>query len=281
MLKRIIFTLVLCNLVNIGFSQSNLNDYKYVIVPTKYDFLIGADQYQLNSLTKFLFNKYGFTAIMEDEPFPEDLANNRCLAMDAKVEKESGLLKTKLKVSLKDCNNSVLFTSQLGESREKEFAKAYNLSLRDAFKSFAGINYSYKPNESITSLTSKNETSDVSEVEKLKEEIKTLKEKKKIQVPEVTPTVAQAEQPQPKLIIKETPQVQTEASNILYAQAIANGFQLVDSSPKVVYKIKATGLSNVFFVEGKQAIIYKLEANWIIEFYENNSLKSKILNIKF
>jgi hypothetical protein len=106
MLKRIIFTLVLCNLVNIGFSQSNLNDYKYVIVPTKYDFLKGADQYQLNSLTKFLFNKYGFTAIMEDEPFPEDLANNRCLAMDAKVEKESGLLKTKLKVSLKDCNNS-------------------------------------------------------------------------------------------------------------------------------------------------------------------------------
>ena len=42
------------------YSQSNLNDYKYVIVPNKFDFLKENDQYQLNSLAAFLFEKYGF-----------------------------------------------------------------------------------------------------------------------------------------------------------------------------------------------------------------------------
>ncbi len=31
---------------------TNLNNYKYVLVPKKFDFLKEADQYQLNSLTK-------------------------------------------------------------------------------------------------------------------------------------------------------------------------------------------------------------------------------------
>ena len=45
------------------YSQSNLNDYKYIIVPNKFDFLKEKDQYQLNSLAAFLFNKYGFLAL--------------------------------------------------------------------------------------------------------------------------------------------------------------------------------------------------------------------------
>ncbi len=56
-----------------AFSQSNLNNYKYVIVPKKYDFLKEKDQYQLNSLTEFLFNKYGFQAFMEGANYPEDI----------------------------------------------------------------------------------------------------------------------------------------------------------------------------------------------------------------
>ena len=42
-----------------AFSQTNLNNYKYVIVPKKYDFLKEEDQFRLNGLTKFLFEKYG------------------------------------------------------------------------------------------------------------------------------------------------------------------------------------------------------------------------------
>ena len=41
-------------------AQSNLNQYKYVIVPKKYEFLKEANQYQMNALTKFLFENRVF-----------------------------------------------------------------------------------------------------------------------------------------------------------------------------------------------------------------------------
>ena len=38
-----------------GFSQQTVNDYSFIEVPELFEFLRGKDQYQLNSLTKFLF----------------------------------------------------------------------------------------------------------------------------------------------------------------------------------------------------------------------------------
>ena len=67
----------------------------------------------------------------------------------------------------------------------------------------------------------------------------------------------------------------------MYAQEIENGFQLVDSSPKVVYRIKSTGLSNTYIVEGKSAIVYKKGDDWVLEYYEGSVLKQDLLYIKF
>jgi len=274
--------------MNLSFAQGNLNDYKYVIVPVKYDFLKEADKYQLNSLTEFLFNKYGFTAIMENEDFPQDLSNNRCLALNSDVISDSGLFKTKLKVELKDCKNQVIFTSRVGESREKEYEKAYTLALRDAFETFESVDYTYQPNEDMVAVTSNANTTSQDEVEKLKQEIKDLKEESVVKAevvvatPEkVEPTPKIVEKPEVKQAVPPKPVVKAETSNLLYAQAIENGFQLVDSSPKVLYKIKSTGLQNVFLVEGKNAIIYKADDAWILEYYENNTLKREQLPIKF
>ncbi|HLT32790.1 MAG TPA: hypothetical protein VKZ98_03285, partial [Aquaticitalea sp.] len=125
-----------------SFSQSAVNDYKYIIVPAQYEFLKEKDQYQINSLTKFLFNKYGYTAYLQDEELPQDLRNNGCLGLTANVIKESNLFKTKLRIDLNDCSGRVIASSQVGESREKEYAKAYNLALRDAFTTFQHLEYS-------------------------------------------------------------------------------------------------------------------------------------------
>jgi len=143
MFKKIIFTFVLFNIMNLGFAQNSLNDYKYVIVPNKYDLFKEADKYQLNSLTKFLFEKHGFTAIMQDDNYPKDMQNNRCLALHSDLVTSSGMFKTKLQVVLKDCNDQVVYESIIGETREKDFAIAFNLALRDAFKSFEAVNYTY------------------------------------------------------------------------------------------------------------------------------------------
>lgn len=283
-MKKLILTLsIILGCLTLVKAQSSLNDYKYVIVLNKFDFLKSEDQFQLNSLTKFLFNKYGFTAIMNNENFPEDLLNNKCLALNSNVGKLNSFLKTKLNVVLKNCKNEVIFTSEVGSTREKEYEKAYHLALRDAFKSFETINYAYKPNVDIVALSSNTNTSEQQELEQLKEEIKVLKEEKEATVVAAVaiPVVTINNETKPEQIAKDKPETQLESSSLLYAQAIDNGYQLVDSSPKVLYKIRKTGLNNVFLVEGKQAIIYKLDEHWVMEYYEKENLKQEILNVKF
>lgn len=267
---------IACFIVTSVFSQSSLNEYKYVIVPKKFDFLKEQDQYQLNSLTQFLFNKYGFEALFEGDDYPQDLATNRCLALRSNVLKDSGMFKTKLKVELKDCNDKLVYTSDLGESREKEFNTAYNLALRDAFKSIESLNYKYEPNEKVMALTTpkaitKSEAS--KEIQELRQEIQNLKKEAEVEKMAAKDIKDKAEAVEESII--------EGGSNILYAQEIENGFQLVDSSPKVIYRIKKTNLNNVFLVENKGAVIYKNGEDWLVEYYVNNILKQDILNIKF
>ncbi len=134
-----------------GYSQKKINDYKYVIVPASYGFLNKTDEYQLNSLSKFLFNKYGFKTFMRGEDFPEELKKNGCLGLTANVKKNSGLFMTKLSITLKDCNGSILFSSSEGTSREKEYKRAYHEALRKAFKGVEKLNYRYNGSKDNTS----------------------------------------------------------------------------------------------------------------------------------
>ena len=280
---------IACFVITSVFSQESLNDYKYVIVADKFDFLNEKDQYQLNSLTQFLFNKYGFETIMEGTTYPEDLIRNRCLALKSNVLKESGLFKSKLKVELKDCNDKIVYTSKVGESREKEYKTAYNFALRDAFKSFEVLNYKFKPRDNLTILatpetTAKSEVTQ--EIEQLKQEIQNLKKENQVEVVKVEkPTVVTpVVKPEP-IAAKAEKAFENDViegfSDILYAQEIENGFQLVDSSPKVVYRIKKTGQANLFLVDGENAIIYKKGDTWIYELNTDEGIKQKELNIKF
>lgn len=290
--------LIVCLVTTSVFAQTNLNNYKYVIVPDKFDFLNEKDQFSLNSLTEFLFEKYGFEAYIEGEKFPDDLVKNRCLALKSNLLKDSGVFKTKLTVELKNCDNQVIFTSQIGESREKQYDKAYNEATRNAFKSFAVLNYKYVP--SPTSNTPQevvaNDNQVAKEIQQLKEEIETLKKEKEEVVENIetpVPMIEKAEKkqaPEAKtsnnaVSVKEIKTVtaiqKAEVSGILYAQAIENGFQLVDSTPKVLYKFRKSGIVDVFLVENNSAIIYKKGDSWILEYYENNVLKQDVLNIKF
>ena len=122
-----------------AFSQNtNLSDYSYVIVPEQFDFLKGKDQYQMNSMTKFYFDKSGFNAYLADAA-PNA---SRCDDLYADVEELKTILGTKLQIVLKDCNENEIFRSQEGKSKYKEFDKTYQDALRKAFKSIEilGVN---------------------------------------------------------------------------------------------------------------------------------------------
>ena len=62
-----------------------------------------------------------------------DLAQNNCLMLNANVVKIKGLLTTKLQLVLTNCKNTVVFSSEIGKSKLKEYQKAYHEALREAF----------------------------------------------------------------------------------------------------------------------------------------------------
>lgn len=122
----------------------DLNSYRYVLVPEKFDFQKEPNQYQLNALAKFLFEKYGFEAFLEGEEIPAELSQNRCDGLYANVTNDSGLFRTRLLLTLKDCNNKVVYTSPEGVSAEKDFQTAFHEALRNAFENLETLNYDYR-----------------------------------------------------------------------------------------------------------------------------------------
>ncbi|TQI69806.1 hypothetical protein JM79_0699 [Gramella sp. Hel_I_59] len=155
------------------FSQ-NLNDYKYIIVPESYDILGKTNQYQLNALTKFLFEKNGFQTIMKTETWPEDLQQNPCLGVSPVLVENSGLFVTKMHIELQDCKGITVYKTREGKSKEKEFQAAYQESFRDAFQNLADLQYEYKSNSGIAeSVKKSSEISSVIEDKNITSEAKT------------------------------------------------------------------------------------------------------------
>ena len=120
------------SIVAVGFSQKTLSDYTYVIVPEEYGFLDEKDEYQLNSLTKFLFNKYGFNAYFDLE-VPVDV--KRCDGLWASVIGSPGFVYTRITVVLKNCYGEEVYRSKEGKSKEKNYKKAYYEAMRMSFES--------------------------------------------------------------------------------------------------------------------------------------------------
>ena len=111
-MKKIIITLILFVSISTSSQQKEINNYKYIIVANKFNFLKSEDQYQTSSLTRFLLKKKGFIVFKSDENFPNDLSENRCLALTANVIDASRMFSVKSKIELRDCNNLLVYTSK-------------------------------------------------------------------------------------------------------------------------------------------------------------------------
>ena len=245
------FLLLLILMVSHSYAQS-VNDYKAVIIPLKYDFLKEENQYRLNTLTKFNFNKAGFIAFYTKETIPAEY-NDRCSLLYANVERESGFLVTKLYVTLKDCNEKIIFKSSLGKSKEKDYQTAYKEALNQAFESINDLQYKY------SGLIANKQTVNV-------------------QQNVISPAVVQT-------ISTETIQLKAVVNgvNLLYAQATPTGFQLIDNTPKVVMKLMKTSQTNSFIAikEGIQGSLILKENQWYFEYYQNDKLISEKIAVKF
>jgi hypothetical protein len=244
-----------------GFSQKSLNDYKYVVVSEKFDFVRSKDQYQTSSLTKFLFNKYGYTAFLVSDDLPKAINENRCNgAMYADVVKLSSMFSIKLQVVLKDCKGDIIYTSIEGKSKEKEYKKGYHEALRRVFKDPILKQYKYiaKQKDHETTPIVKKEVS--------------------IAAKKIVPAKKITTKPS---INNSTSSLNSKRIELLYAQKSKNGLQLVDSTPKIRYQIIATSKEGVYLLVNKKGILFSNGKDWTIEYFDGEKRVKKNYSIKF
>ncbi|MGB1308836.1 MAG: hypothetical protein ACPG6B_07995 [Oceanihabitans sp.] len=294
MIKNTILFLLLICFIKPVFSQSSINDYKYVQVPEKFDFLKEKNKYRLNELTKYLFEKNGFTAFLESETLPNDALANACLILKADVLKEKGMFKTKLKVQLTNCKNEIIYVSAIGESFEKQYKVAYNNALRAAFNSFSKLEYAYKENNNILALGDNEVQETAAELKQLKKEIKELKAEKEAKIAKkekeakAVKVVKEEKVDKEEKVVKK-PVITNSSSSVnkdklkkgYTTKEVFNGFQVLDNNLNIVMTIYVSGVKNVFIVKGKDAIIYKKGGNWIYSETNDKELLTKIIDIKF
>ncbi|HMH20354.1 MAG TPA: hypothetical protein VK563_01190 [Puia sp.] len=231
-----------------GHSQTSLNNFKYVLVPESFSFLKQNDQYGINTRTKSLLEETGFTAYFDNAELPTGLANNKCTALIAEVVEKKSMFTTKLTLLLKDCKGSVVFKSKEGNSREKDFAAAYTDALEDAFKSLKETKYVYQPATAINDQPLASATASDS---------------------------APAE--------KSTVTVTPTSAGTLYAQPIANGYQLIDTTPKTILRMFKSSVADCFIADNgsSNGIVFKRDDSWVFEYYKDGKLMAEKLLIKF
>jgi len=248
-MKKILLLLVLF-LTATAFSQ-NVNDYEYVIVPTKFSFLKVDDKYRLNTNSRLLLQKYGFKSVFPSDSIPSEIANNNCKKLYFDLVEDNKFLITKIKIVLKDCREKLLFESDYGTSKEKELEIAYNKALREAGKSFDKLNYKYN---------GKNE----------------------LQVEVVKPISNENKLPiiQDKGV--EIGESKLISTNQLVAETIENGFLLIDSTTStIVLKLFKTSNEAVFIATSKtiNGVVIKKEKDSFFEYYKDKKLVSEKLNV--
>jgi hypothetical protein len=256
MKKQLVFFALL--LSGLGIAQS-INDYKAVIIPLKYEFMKSDNQYRLATLTKVNLNNAGFEAYYLNEEKPLEYGD-RCALLNIDVVKENAFLATKLYVVFKDCFGKVIFTSDKGFSREKSYETAYKEALNQAFESVAALNYKYNGNTVATSVTPRTEVVRVEDVRA---------ESVSGEIIRNASTAAVA--------------VNVPSKAVLYAQPTVNGFQLIDSTPSVVFKIQKTAKADYFLAQkgSTNGIMYKKENLWVFEYYQGETLMSEKVEVKF
>jgi len=267
-------------------AQTNLNDYKYVIVPKKFKGFKKENQYLTSTMVKFGLVQKGYAAVYDDA-LPEDLLVNRCLGLTIFLEDLSGMLSTKLKLILKDCSARQVFETEIGKSNLKEYKLSYKDAINNAMVSLPLYDKFTGSVEQIKTpplrVSFKNDIKKL-EPKKVVEQKATIKEQSFKSMEPKTSEIKKAVAAVP--VVSNNPVNVTKSSGsstILYAQEIKNGFQLVDSTPKIQLKVFLTSVSDFYIAksEGKNGVVYSTKGKWFFEYYNGGELIVEELNIKF
>jgi len=241
------FWVLLLMALNGTAQHTALNKYLYVWVPDKFKFQSDSNEYNINTLFKLHLKKAGFEAYLSTDDLPLEMMRAKCNYLVLQAEK-SGFLNTKIRWSLVDCNQEVLYTSAEGISKEKDVPLALRQAIAASFEAFAQSGYQYEGRKPVL-VDDPNSVDSNTEVEK-----RVLQEK-----------------------VADNPEL------FYFAQPIANGFQVVDSTPKVIMRLFHTTARNIFIgVKGDTpGVLFQKNNQWFFEYYEQGKLQSVQMNIRF
>ncbi|KQW97612.1 hypothetical protein [Flavobacterium sp. Root420] len=257
---KLLLVTLFCSVI--GFAQS-INDYKAVIVPLKYDFIKTENQYRLATITKSNLTKAGFQAFYANEEIPAEFSD-RCQLLYIDVKKDNGFLVTKLFIEFKDCYGKVVYTSEVGKSKEKDYEAAYRESLNMAFISVTALHYKYS-GKTVLPTGNRVGTGAMNPAAVA------------VMTPATTAAVVT-----PATTVA-TPVADVSDPNLLYAQPTENGYQLIDKTPKVVMKLLKTSRPDSFIAikDGVQGTLNAKDNQWFFEYYQNDKLVSEKVVVKF
>ena len=257
---KLIIIFFLFTLTSFSYGQ-DLNNYKYILVPEKFEEMNEVDQYRLNGLTNYLFNESGFTSVLGKSNLPEEAFRNICLVLNVQLVKESSLFQKKVFINLINCKNEIVYSSPLGTSREKNHEIGYNKALRASLRGLSNLNYSFTPKQE----NNKNEVVQMVE--------------SKTETPNSSEKPFQTENNN-KIINKVDPKLETNLNAKRINNTISD-FQLFSPDGNLMYTILYSGREEVFLVKDRQAIIYKKESVWVLADRTNGDLTLKVLDITF
>ncbi len=239
----------------IALSQSSLNDYNMAIIPSRFDFQKGDNQYRINSTIKTFLLQKGFEAYLSTDELPEGFLDYNCNKVFVKAVEENTTFVTKLKVEFRDCEGRILFETDLAETREKDFAKAYNQVLLKTLTTFSKAKYKY------SGKTYFDEEADEKiknrDVENVSEEVtKVINSEKEVKYEKVGKPVNQ--------------------ENKLPFMKVVNA---VNQKEVTLYK---TSKANIYLstYNGRSGVVMSKENAWFFEYIDGDKVTSEKLDIK-
>lgn len=265
--------------------QAQLNEYKYIIIPKNFKGFKDENQYKTSTLLKYLFTNKGFETYYEDD-LPSDLNTNRCLGLLAQLDHTTSMFVTKASIVLEDCNSNKVYTSLEGRSKEKDYTSSYKEAIEMAFKSISSLNYKYNPveTESVSTTAVVMDTGGKGEPSMNNGKQTTTTVEKNLSESEIAPNPKTAAIENTAVVAASTSTIpKTSDSYVLYAQEIPNGYQLVDSTPKIRLKIYQTSIPEVYIGvnEKGSGVVYKRANQWYFEYYVSGQVQIEEITIKF
>lgn len=256
--------------------QSQLDNYKYFVVPKRFDAFKEINQHQSSTLVKFLLTKYGFETLYDDA-IPEELFLDKCLGLNSQLEDNSTYLQTVVAIVFYDCRGQEVFRTQEGRSKSKEFKEAYSDAIQEAMQTMALITHNYQgtaqaPIEKATETTTDETVETTPEAEA-----------------EVTPTAPEViavitEVPEAKEVEKKvSEEVKPTESNVVYwEQTVSNnGFILTHPEKEETWVIMKSSSPEVFMAISTtlQGVAFKVKKGWRLEYYLGDVLQAEQLQL--